>query len=214
MDKQTGKLVARIAENLPDMDGRMMQRWIDDPKGLQAFLFGLNPPPVSALFPAPVLAKVYLRHVTTVALGATDESALTEEQIRRVFAGYVDSRLLAWKSKATGKTSAAVEKLIENGKFPEFFGNTAAELEKRRWQWGQVVKFCDVHPKRLRGGGYATFFLITVDGEPVAEDLSNVFVVCVRVDGRGQLYAYLDSFSYDDVWFAECKHHVILPQVA
>jgi hypothetical protein len=45
MDRQTGKLIARIAENLPEeMDSVVMQRWIDDPKGLQSFLLGLNPP--------------------------------------------------------------------------------------------------------------------------------------------------------------------------
>lgn len=38
MDKQTGKLIARISENLPDMNSRQMQIWIDDPKGLQAAL--------------------------------------------------------------------------------------------------------------------------------------------------------------------------------
>lgn len=43
MDKQTGKLVARISENLPEMDRDVMQGWIDNPKGLQKFLLGLNP---------------------------------------------------------------------------------------------------------------------------------------------------------------------------
>lgn len=46
MDKQTGKLIARISENLPDMDSTIMQGWIDNPKGLQTFLGGLNPPKV------------------------------------------------------------------------------------------------------------------------------------------------------------------------
>lgn len=38
MDKQTGKLIARISENLPDMNPRQTQRWIDDPVGLQEAL--------------------------------------------------------------------------------------------------------------------------------------------------------------------------------
>lgn len=41
MSKQTAKLIARIAENLPEMDEVTKQRWIDDPKGLQKFLSGL-----------------------------------------------------------------------------------------------------------------------------------------------------------------------------
>ena len=39
IDKQTTKLIARIAENLPaDMSGDVMQGWIDNPKGLQKVL--------------------------------------------------------------------------------------------------------------------------------------------------------------------------------
>jgi len=41
-DRQSGKLIARIAENLPEMSGEVMQGWIDDPKGLQKFLLGLR----------------------------------------------------------------------------------------------------------------------------------------------------------------------------
>ncbi len=43
MDKQTGKFIARIAENLPDMESDLMQNWIDRPKKLQEFLRGLCP---------------------------------------------------------------------------------------------------------------------------------------------------------------------------
>ncbi len=44
MDKQTAKLIARISENLPDMDGNVMQGWIDNPRGLKKFLSNLCPP--------------------------------------------------------------------------------------------------------------------------------------------------------------------------
>lgn len=44
MDKQTAKLIARIAENLPDMSRNVTQGWIDNPKGLKEFLSGLTPP--------------------------------------------------------------------------------------------------------------------------------------------------------------------------
>lgn len=42
MDKQTGKLVARIAENLPEMSNSVMQGWIQKPRELQTFLSGLS----------------------------------------------------------------------------------------------------------------------------------------------------------------------------
>jgi len=44
LHKQTAKLIGRIAENLPEMNGDIMQGWIDDPKELQKFLRGLCPP--------------------------------------------------------------------------------------------------------------------------------------------------------------------------
>src|SRR3989344_5343964 len=40
-DRQSGKLIARIAENLPEMSSEMMQGWIKNPRGLQNFLRGL-----------------------------------------------------------------------------------------------------------------------------------------------------------------------------
>lgn len=49
MDKQTGKLIARIAENLPDMNGDIMQGWIDNPKGLQKALKVLCPPEIASV---------------------------------------------------------------------------------------------------------------------------------------------------------------------
>ncbi len=44
MDGQTAKLIARIAENLPDLPGEVMQYWIQNPKDLQGFLKGLENP--------------------------------------------------------------------------------------------------------------------------------------------------------------------------
>jgi len=43
IDKQTAKLIARIAENLPDMQTDIMQGWIENPEHLKTFLRGLNP---------------------------------------------------------------------------------------------------------------------------------------------------------------------------
>ncbi len=42
-DRQTGKFLARVAENMPEMSGEVMQGWIDNPKALQNFLGGLVP---------------------------------------------------------------------------------------------------------------------------------------------------------------------------
>jgi hypothetical protein len=44
MSYQVAKLIARVAENLPDMSEAVMQGWIENPKGLQEFLTGLCSP--------------------------------------------------------------------------------------------------------------------------------------------------------------------------
>jgi hypothetical protein len=46
MSSQIAKLIARIAENLPEIQEDVMQGWIENPKGLQKFLSGLCPPVV------------------------------------------------------------------------------------------------------------------------------------------------------------------------
>ena len=174
-----------IANRLAGVDGedffQALKKFVSDWK---------VPTPAASPAPEPAQPKIYLRELEVVSLDATP-SAPTEEEIRQVFAGDVNPRLLLWKSKPAAKAKAAVNQLIENGKFPAFFGETVDVLEQRRWQWSQVVRFCDDHPQKLRKGGNANFFLITVDGEKVAEDLSNVFVVRVLVDDRGKLYADL-----------------------
>ena len=38
MDKQTAKFVARVLENLPEMDGGVMQSWIENPKCMKKVL--------------------------------------------------------------------------------------------------------------------------------------------------------------------------------
>ena len=45
ISKQTAKFIARIAENLPDIDEDVMQGWIENPKGLKkALMEALCPP--------------------------------------------------------------------------------------------------------------------------------------------------------------------------
>ncbi len=72
MDRQIGKLIARVAENLPDMDGVVMQEWIDNPKGLQLFLSGLNPKPKSTL----------LDFISTINITATTERFVARDKFK------------------------------------------------------------------------------------------------------------------------------------
>ena len=216
-EQQIPKLAAGLVEHqdsfalLSVEDGQWVIQNTVEAIGLFVSAVGNRAEKLAAPPALPAQPKIYFRELEVVPLGATP-TAPTEEEVRQVFAGYVDPRLLAWKSKSAAKTKVAVHQLVENGKFPDFFGKTADILERRRWQWAQVVRFCDDHPKHLRQSGYATFFLITVDGEPVLEDTSNVFVVDVRVDDNGRLDAFLDSFSDDYVWNARYRRRIVVPQ--
>lgn len=40
-NRQTAKFLARVAENMPEISGDVMQEWIENPKALQRFLEGL-----------------------------------------------------------------------------------------------------------------------------------------------------------------------------
>ncbi len=156
--------------------------------------------------------KVYLEPLFEgVEIDPTDATT-TDDDAKRVFSGGYDPALLGVKSKPASKTKTRVDKLVVNGKFADFLGKTASELEARRLQWEQGIKFCVDHKGKLRKGGYATFFVCTTDGEAVLEDLSNVFVAVVYFDGRGQLSVYRDSVSFDYTWYAGFGHRVVSRQ--
>lgn len=81
MDKQTGKFIARIAENLPDMSSATMQKWINNPKGLQGFLRGLCSP------------DEVMREDTRI---------IVQRFIRPSYPGWMDEALYEDLEKATG----------------------------------------------------------------------------------------------------------------
>ncbi len=74
MDKQTAKLVASIAENLPEMDSSLMQGWIENPKGLQKTLKEALCPPVE-------ITKM-TNFITHTFMVPVDETISVEEAIK------------------------------------------------------------------------------------------------------------------------------------
>jgi len=110
------------------------------------------------------------------------------------------------------ETDIAVDELIEDGKFPDFFGDTAEKLEWRRILGAQFMKFCQDRPDKLRQNDYATFAVLTKKDEPVAEDLSNVFVAHVHVLERGRLFADVVRFAFGYAWDAGYGHRILSPQ--
>src|SRR5258708_4632216 len=162
-------------------------------------------------------ANIYLRRIfaeQTVKLVATVGGIVNERLVRMTFSGDIDSRLLTWKSKPMPPTNVEIHDMIADATYAELFPSLAADLNLLRWQWVQVLEFCDEHRDKLRAGGYSTFFLITTDGEPVAKDLSNVFVARVALGDNGQPEAYVNPFSHRIVWSAGNHHPLVSPQFA
>lgn len=161
-----------------------------------------------------VAAKVYLKRLfegETITIGATNGAVTLQES--GVFPGGVfNENLLSGGCKSAPAINVVVDELVLNGKFSDFLGNIATELEKRRLHRGHLVNFCEKHPKKLREGGYATFAVVTKNDEPVKDDLSNVFIASVFFDDAGRLRVRVYPFSEDYVWCAEDGRRVVSPQ--
>jgi urease gamma subunit len=162
------------------------------------------------------IVKNYLNRLFTVKLGATDGTG-NYEKAAEVFKAGLDPDFKNWGIIFSGvapEMDIAIDELTENGEFSEFLGDTAEELEKRHILGAQLVKFCQDHPDWLCKNGCATFFILTKDDEPVKEDLSNVFIGCIKLDTHGWLHGCVYLFSYDDKWRTgrdHWHHQVIYP---
>ena len=157
--------------------------------------------------------NAYLQKLFEMEIGVVNGKD-TYETTRKVFPAGFDSDFENWGvvfSGVASKTRIEASKLVQNGKFSDFLGNTVAELEKRRMLGSQFLAICR-DPNKLQDGGYANFFVLTKGDEKVAEDLSNVFVARVLVSDDGRLGADLDEFRYDYVCLGDHEHRVFYPQ--
>ncbi|MEK7539085.1 MAG: hypothetical protein AAB595_00365 [Patescibacteria group bacterium] len=148
---------------------------------------------------------VYFRHLFNEDIDGTSGGILMPQKLQEVFPGFIDPRLLNWGTKATWSTCVKVSEIIKNGKFLDFFESSVFELSQTCLHWGHVVYFCKFHRAKLQTGGLPTLFLIVENGEPVKQDLSNVFVVEVLFGQYGFLEAYLFEFLSDATWVAGCR---------
>lgn len=141
-------------------------------------------------------------------LDATDGKQ-TIAQAKDAFPGYIDGDFREWgcdvKSAPTGKTEVAVYEMIKDGDFARIFNGMSDDLNKLVLTQPQIIKFVQKHRQWLRTEGYGTFFLFKVGDE--------FFVARVLVDGGGQLKARVYRFSYDDVWHAEGRRRIVVPQL-
>jgi hypothetical protein len=115
------------------------------------------------------------------------------------------------KSKAKGQVNTEVNELVLTGKFADFLGKTADELEYHRIQWAQVVEFAQTYREFLHLDGSQALFVSTDDGEPIKEDLSNGFVARMHINDTNQLIVHRQRIS-DESRFYEHQCRVVSPQ--
>lgn len=159
---------------------------------------------------------VYLRMLFTFKLGARQRKDTHATTARRVFGHYLDSKFEKHGIVFSGvapDVEITAEELIHDGKFTDFLGITALELEKRRLLGSQFLAICRHNADKLRDQVHANFFVLTRNDEVVAEDLSNVFVAIVLVYEVGKLHALLYHVSYGSVWCRKDRHRFFSPKL-
>ena len=161
-----------------------------------------------------ILTKTYLHHLEVVKLGYTygdDTLETAEKAFKAGFASNFEKYGIVFSGCAP-ETSISVDELIEDGKFPDFLGNTSEELESRRMLGSQWLKLCREHSFRLFKRGNSSFFVLTKNDEKVVIDTSNVLVACVYVLEDRELSSCLFKFNNNMNWNSEYRHRIFYPQ--
>lgn len=190
-DRQSGKLIAQIEENLPEMSGDVMQGWIDNPRGLQKFLSGLCP---SFRFPT----------WKTIKLGTGLQSA---DEFREALknGGFC---IGSWGDNILGKPAfkaATKETEIEliNVSVAELgFKNcaTRADIYKKALELGLELCPNEVGPQlRLQYRDQPKGELLLIAMEPITDSSGDLGVFYVEHYSRG-LWLYCSDGRPDFFW--------------
>lgn len=193
------------------MIGKMIMDGVRDPQKVAEVLQSIVSEKVGE-------AKVYLRWISVTPLAATVPESL--ESAREVFKTRFDANFEKWGvdfSETALAMDISGDELVHDGKFYEFLGNTAEELERRRVLGSQLVKFCREHSDdkddTLRKGGIANFFVLTKGkSQPVKKDLSNVLVASVFIYGVDNLTVSLYRFNSSVFWGSANRQRTFSPQ--
>ena len=143
----------------------------------------------------------------TITIGETDGTSTTADA-SDVFTGWVDPDFVNYgtnvKGQPTKETPVQVFEMIKNGTFAQIFGGFGENLDRLCLSQDQIICFVKNHSEWLRKDGYGTFFLFKENGE--------CFVANVYWRG-GRLGVYAYRLSRGDVWSAERRHRVVVPQL-
>jgi len=128
---------------------------------------------------------------------------------KSIFRGYIDSDFENYgcnvEGKPTTETPVQVYEMIKDGNFAQIFGGFGENLDRLCLSQEQIIDFITYNRDWLRTEGYGTFFLFKVGDE--------FFVAFVYVDSDGHLNVNVGRLSYDYVWYAECRHRFVIPQL-
>lgn len=196
--------IVRLAQDIGVPEGRL--HILGTPEGVP-YLRIL----VTALAENPVVIQTeYLRQLfvgEAISVGATDGTR-TIAKAGDAFVSGIDPDFVSWgldvPSRPTKVTEAIVCEMTNDGTFAEIFGSLKCSLESLCWKQSQIVDFVKKYQDRLRGDGYATFFLFKVGDK--------FFVACVDVYSRGYLRVSVYRFSDDFVWCAVFRRRFAVPQ--
>jgi hypothetical protein len=130
-------------------------------------------------------------------------------EAKEVFKSGIDSDLKGWglnkKGSATPETPVEVHEMIKDATFSKIFSSFGTDLNKLCLTQAQIKNFCIKYPTWLRQDGYGTFFLF--------KENEQYFVADVYVNSDG-LFVDVRRLEFDDVWYADYLHRIVVPQQA
>lgn len=197
MSYQVAKLIARIAENLPEMSEDMMQGWIENPKALQRFLSRLGPPAI--------ISK--LKVFKTIKLGT---GLKTAADFRRAIKdkgmkfGSSANNILGQPEFIVATEEIELDLIIVSASELGFKnGATREKIYDRVKELGLELCPVEVGPQlRLQYADQLTGEWLLIGMEPIRDPNSGLVVFLVAHDGVG-LWIDSDVGDLDGVWNAD-----------
>ncbi len=123
---------------------------------------------------------------------------------------WIDSDFIGYGAdeagSATKETPVAVYEMVENATFAQMFGSLNSDLDKLCLTQDQIKNFVKKYRNWLRTDGYGTFFLF--------KSKNNFFVAYVYLFSGAGLEVCVYRFGRDFVWRVECRHRIVVPQLA
>jgi len=144
-----------------------------------------------------------------VIIGATNGKA-TIAKAKDAFHGWIDADYVNYGTNVPGsptkKTRVEVLELIRGGTFEQIYDSFGGNRECLCLTQSQIIRFVKSHVKWLSADGI-TFFLFK---EKV--NIKDEFFVAYVRWYEGRLEACVYRLSFDNVWDAERRHRVVVPQ--